>query len=1130
LEWLNLEQYLLDCLEDLHKAGDDEVRRKNAIQRSATWGLLDKSWKPLAIMAASKEAPIVKEDSQDPSGRPRGANRSHRSRGGRRGGRDSRRGFEDNLPSPDRVLRDDHSAGFKLAVLIAQKHKMTTNWNDSWDGNLDLVRIECAQGLHPVWSRLAREAPLFAEMERFPVNEIEVEVYDSSEWIAAAHIDPEDSKQLREWLSLPPPFRLNSGQALALDKIKKDLAGKPRPQSWPKTMKEYLRELEGISAILESLILLGSKHLDSIDSLGRVGNNDSLQSLAEKHARLSSHRNGNFDEWSTSIQQTGDDNLSKAIRVEVWKNYNSSYSNLTKKELLTGLKILSEESIPHALNWRIAELSSESGGMKEALAISQKLSIENDSHLSIALKISTATKSPILEEKIISVISNISEKRVAEIMQNDNLPISIQLAAAAVLTNINDVRYTNEILSVFTRAADVTSLAEKMIADDSLALAYPFRALMVCQLISAEDALNISSNLKNLKSHALLALGESTEDDTLSEVSLSLISLLAGVPSNMDSIHQKLDTDGVVILNQVRRALSSDGDGLVKESLIESLEKSIQTADVSHLEARLFSALIDALYLNLAALGLQMGEVDKKESSIEIFEKLSGRNELTNRTIRSLDDLVVEHSIGIVSLEKWYRINDKDSAEYHVVRAAVERERGNRANAARSYKEASIKIVEDYENSSILLRKSLIEFAHAGVWDEAVEMIENNPQLMAAVTQKFQLYLHTCADVSAGYTDKATRRLIEFVSKEERTDPEFEGVDAEFNKRRKESLELLQRYPDEHNLPKEMFSGRIRAAFKTLEKSGASRQSDLERRFHFELHDKKDIFELTLLGGQIAEKKPLRGIRRFEEAIETGFFDDLGIRRLRDTQRAVFVSHSNSIPVKDRRTLHHLGLKPLILIDTNVLIDALKDDLLREISSDQYGSLDWTVERSFHMMLIRRSKGDVFVTIPPSARREFKHRTKSPDSVLDLFEGVYINHQEWEKIITPAFLKERVEIILNSFNTWNQLIEIANRDDVELEEFLLKHEQIFEMVDQYKRARSNSVPIRTELKGKEIYPENGDIEIMQDAAGLAKLPLQEIGCVLVATRDSDFRLISRALEEGYGFGVISDAQQLNSRI
>ena len=79
-----MEQYLLDCLEDLHKAGEDEVRRKNAIQRSATWGLLDKTWKPLAIMAASKEAPIVKEDSLDPSGRPRGAPRRAKFKAGLR--------------------------------------------------------------------------------------------------------------------------------------------------------------------------------------------------------------------------------------------------------------------------------------------------------------------------------------------------------------------------------------------------------------------------------------------------------------------------------------------------------------------------------------------------------------------------------------------------------------------------------------------------------------------------------------------------------------------------------------------------------------------------------------------------------------------------------------------------------------------------------------------------------------------------------------------------------------------------------------------------------------------------------------------------------------------------------------
>ena len=40
----------------------------------------------------------------------------------------------------------------------------------------------------------------------------------------------------------------------------------------------------------------------------------------------------------------------------------------------------------------------------------------------------------------------------------------------------------------------------------------------------------------------------------------------------------------------------------------------------------------------------------------------------------------------------------------------------------------------------------------------------------------------------------------------------------------------------------------------------------------------------------------------------------------------------------------------------------------------------------------------------------------------------------------------------------------------------------------------------------------------------------EIGKVIIATRDSDFKLISRSLEEEYGFGVVGDAQELNRRV
>jgi hypothetical protein len=634
--------------------------------------------------------------------------------------------------------------------------------------------------------------------------------------------------------------------------------------------------------------------------------------------------------------------------------------------------------------------------------------------------------------------------------------------------------------------------------------------------------------LIDLRRQALISLETSEKDDVLSDVSISLISLLGGVPSDINSIHKILDKSAIIVLNQVRKALSSDGSGVVKNSLIASLDESIGQIELSTLDRKLFEALIDSLYVNSSAMQLQSGNTEKEENALLTLERLAAKEDNTIRTIRAITNLVKEHNVGIESLEKWYRIYDKDSAEYQIIRAALQKKNGNRLNAARAYKEGALKIEENYEESSLILRKAMIEYAHSETWKEAVELLDQNPELETLLTQRFQLYLRTCADNNSGKTDIATKRLIRFVSEQEKSNK----VDSEgdYNKRRKEALELIQRYPDEHDLPDRNFKGRVKAALMTLEKSGGSRESDLERRFQLELHDMKDIFELTLLGEQIAEKNPLRGIRRFEEAIETGYFKGRQIERLRDTQRAVFVSQSANIPIKDRRTLKNLGLKSLILVDTNVLIHALKDDLLQEISNDDFGSFDWSVERSFHMMLRRQGGKETFLSIPPAALSEFTNRTKNPDAVVKLFNDVYINREQWNKKITPEFLKKKVKQICKSFSTWPQEDYSKKLSKIELEEFLLKHENIFQLVDDQKRNRSEEIPKRTELNGKEIYPEGGDMEIMRDAASLASLPLQEIGNILVATRDSDFRLVSRALEEEYGFGVVSDAQQLNSRI
>ena len=108
----SLEQYLLDCISDLQRAGDDAGRRKRAINKSDTWDLLNKNWKALAVLAAEKTAPktVDKDEMGDKQNNP--VNRGHRNRIGRRGGRQSRMGLEDHLPTPQQVITSEDSAAF----------------------------------------------------------------------------------------------------------------------------------------------------------------------------------------------------------------------------------------------------------------------------------------------------------------------------------------------------------------------------------------------------------------------------------------------------------------------------------------------------------------------------------------------------------------------------------------------------------------------------------------------------------------------------------------------------------------------------------------------------------------------------------------------------------------------------------------------------------------------------------------------------------------------------------------------------------------------------------------------------------------------------------------------------------
>jgi len=1118
-----MEDYLLECLEFLQRAGDDEGRRRNAVTTPQVWDLLSLEWKALAILAASKVAPAAIDiESASSHG---SAVSSHRQRRGRRGGRGRVR-IEDRLAGPVESLSSNEPAAYKLAVLTVQRERMGMSWDSSWDSEMDSLRVECEQGVHPVWRRMAREAPLLGELGGFPVVEPEIVEIDSTDWIEAARFDPLDHTELKKWLSMELPFKASSKQALALDKIKRDLSGgRARPNRWLNWMRPTLRGLRDEGALLEGILLVSALSDEAREVLEGI-EGGVLGELSDSQSMLIRIRSGDLTDWEVCTKRYGDDGLSQSLRIAAWRRVGNSGAELSAEDLLEGVNALSEvgETMPDALVWSLASSLVSKGEPTEALQHIEGLGIEGPSQVSTALDILVAVGSDPLEDSITNAMTGMDEEEASLVLKHEDVSIQIRLQAARRLTDLGSIRHADEMLNMFTIAADIDGLVGAFMKDNALARAYPHRVLLIWHLITGEAAIGSKKELSSLRKTALAFIGDSVEDRGLSEASIALVSLLDGVPQDIESIHRKLDSDGLKALNEVRRALAPDGDGVVGTKRLEVLRHSIQRADLNHLERGLFDALIDSLLLNRAAMDLQHR---RRQRAAESLGRLCGREGASMRIIERSTNLVIEHNVGVEPLEKWYRSHDKLGVDFHIIRAAILQGNNDRLNAARAYKEAAMRSHLDFERSSLILRKSLIEFAHAAGWREAVSLIDAYPSLSGSFTNRFKLYIRTCRDYEEGKTAEASSRLIEFAAQEEVR--MRNGAGNEVGAGRREALEALQRYPDEHGLPMDPFHGRVRAALQDLGRTDTSRQSDMEREFWRKVW-KGDSFESVLIAKEVAEREPLHGLILLEKAIGSESLDANLRNTLKSSQKALFGSHREMIPVKDRRTLRSLSLQPLILVDTNILIEALKDDLLREISVDSLGSLDWTVERAFHWMLRRRKEeGRVLLHIPAAAKREFLHRAKSSDSVLRLFDDLYIDKDIWSQKVTTEFLEKRVQAICAAFGGWESFNSKGEDTDVGLDAFLVRHRDVFRLIDEQKR-RGGKAPQRTVINDEDIYPEKGDRDIMCDAALLSSTSINNVGSVLVATRDSDFRLVSRALEEEYGFGVVGDAQQLNSRV
>ena len=1097
-----MENQLLECLEAMSAAGDDERARLRRVTRNIGYDELSRSWKGLARIAVSKMGPKGAEDG-GVSSRPV-----------RRSGRRVARGKMGRSPVDDVIANtEEGNAGYQLCRMLLISNKDS----DAATPEIESVRSECEKGLHPVWERLAREAPIFAELSRFPVKERSKNFGDVNLWSESAKFDPINHKEVASWLSIEPPFPLTSAQRRALNALRKEYSSKV----FVKRVREQLTNI-GEGGELENFLygIIGSSIGDNVvERLEDAAKNNGIKEVAKMHLALNKLRCGEAsNEASNWIGKKEDDPLTSSIVLEAWKHIDLEEIDLDMGELLSGAALLDLHGVawPAELSSKIVSLLIKNEDYEEAAKILVERTVDARECLVLGTSI------PLENESLRSVIDDSVERLdsdvLKEILRDEALPIRVKIPASRVLIERKDVAYDDTNLAdVLTLGCEIESLA-KILTENS-EMVSPLRGLLVWHLLPAHLGMSEPDEILSLRRGSLTAL-KIIEDECISDVSIALMSIMNGFSKDLTVLHELLGSKGVIELNQTRRALLSEGSGIVKESILEHLSKSSEAASMNEIERGLFRSLITSLRLNRARVDLHMQTDEKRKAAISSLSSIMTARPPSLEILMSISEIVEEHSLPIQELDKWYRKYAPDTVSAQIARAGIWLGKGDHRNAGRAFREAANRS-DKFEARTALNRKALIQLAHAKAWKDAVDLIERNEELLAAITNKFQLFLRVCNEYESGNRDTATSLIVNYVKNS--------------SKDMSDEISNLGSYSSELGLPSEPFEGRVKAAAKRLERSGRKRGVSREDDWKEALNDAKTVIDVDDIATQQAEVKPLAGLKVFQSAIRSGLFDDKDVKTLRQVLRIKFTELESSIPIRDRKIFEISGLKPLVIVDTNILIQAFKDELLNKVSAGGFGQLVWSMERAFQWELRRRGDGgDIMLYVPSAVRGEFTNRTRNVKSARSLFDGEYQDQVMWSKI-EEGELKGIRERVIDLFNTIS--LSFEERADLreDLNGFLIRHEGIFDRIDQKKRLRDDE-PARSVIGGRAIYPEAGDLKIMLDAGSLASYTsasasdLKKIGSVHVATRDSDFRMIRRSLEESYGFSVVSDAGEVSKLV
>jgi len=1097
--------------------------RQSKVAKTAQWRALDKPWKSLLLIALHEVQVPDQEDGASSS-----IARNRRSPRSRRGSR-SASGPMEWLPKAEEVLIDDGSpVAYRLAILLIRKTLYSDDWEDNWDEILDGLREDAsANGVHPVWSKMAESTPILAQFAAFPQNELSEQKADKFD-MSGARIDPQNSKSLGIALA---EFEAKSSDAtvkMALQKAKAQLKGK-------RGLRDIsgLEELEGDASIISALlqIHLGNDATKSLKELAKT-----QSKLAKEFTDLINLRAGKADDWNKSRSLSNEDDLSTARKKEAWRLMPDEASKLSSDEIQEGIDYSATPQQRETLTWwKLAALVREDSAQL-AMELLSSLNVESDAKMEILLPLVKELGEDAFSWLEFQIV-NLSDESLSEIVVDHDLGFNLRFAAARRLHDTGATLGIEASIDLFSRGLDLTRLAEVLFVDENRCIKHPYPTLLVVHLLPAKTKGWDFETIRKARKNALSTVEESEVPDSFSPVSRGLILMLDGAAqSDDDWVVNTLDKNGIKAFNNCKQALRDGGDGLADSKVIETLVKSVSEADLSDIESRLFTAVIDTLRLNRASWLLQTG---KSKGVVELLDGLLSGDVTAMPMMQAVRHLVLEYDVGLTNLVSWYQENDPQSPWHTLARAAIHVSNNDELNAARDYKKAGDHEYFDYEHKILLHRKALIHLAHAEQWSEAVSLLEEEPALKSALTKRFQLYLNV-SHVAANKrnTDEATRMLTNFVKRTEMVSQEDQHGNLEMVKKVKhseEELDMLRNYPSSHPrpLPREPFSGRVKAAVNSLQRERRRNRHTFENRYaQAMLHDPsgEEIYEIALAA---SSERPLEGLMLLERAQNSGKFGVLDIKRLADAERRLFATHRHNLPIKQRAYLRHLALSPLVIVDTNILIDELHYKISEKLGINSEASLDIGGRGRFHRILKHRSQeGVIHLWLPKIVQTELISIASDVQRIRDRFSETLVAEENLEEVVNKDSLIEIAKQTISEFSTWKPLdLHIEDEADDEeiradLKKFLLEHSDVYDEITAMKRMHSE--PLRTVIDDKDIFPEIADQTLMCLCTAMANRPLGELGSVLMATRDSDFALVARAMEERFGFGVVANSRNLNS--